>query len=271
MEKIIRYVWIDGSSSENAIIPKCYQVCIMSAMVMNPDYQIVIHSNKPLLWDDLKRPSNIVNEIIPQRYMDLVNQLEIKRVAHKSDYIRYSILKEQGGIYSDTDIFMLKSLDDLLDYKVVLAREKPTTVCCAFIMAEAGHKLFDDIIKEYHNDYRGDEWLYNSQLMLRKYAKTYDDIKILEYSKGMFYPNWKMFPMSMFYDEHIINSKEDISKKFGGYAQHIWSSTPFGDRLKKYINENCIGIQDKNKDKSYIYQLIQFIYREYYKMIGETI
>lgn len=270
MEKIIRYVWIDekNTKSEYAIIPKCYQVCIMSSLVMNPDYKIIIHTNKPLLWDNLKHESNIVNEIIPSYYFDEVNKLGIKRVAHKSDYIRYSILYNYGGIYSDTDIFMLKSLDNLLDNKVVLAREKPSTVCCAFIMTEPGHKLFKDIIDEYHNDYQGDKWLYNSQYILRSRAKLYNDIKILEYKFGMFYPNWKKFPMCMFYDYHHIDNKEDISRKFPGYAQHIWSSTPCGDRLKKYINENCLDVGDNGKDKTYIYQLVQFIYREYYKIIG---
>lgn len=269
IDKIVRYVWIDEnhSDSEYAIIPKAYQICIMSAVVMNPDYQVVIHTNKPLLWDDLLHETpHIKNEIIPEAYFKMVDSLGIKRVAHKSDYIRYSILYKQGGIYSDTDVFMIRSLDDLLDNRMVLAREKPATICCAFMMNEPGHELFADVLEKYRTDYQPDEWLYNSQRVLRNEAKKYDDINILEYEKGFFYPNFKPFPMCMLYDNYPINSIEDIHKKFKCYSHHIWSSTPYGDKLKAYINENCIGVQNP-EDKSYIAQLIGFIYREYYKLV----
>lgn len=276
IDKVIKYVWIDErSNDEYAHISKCYQVCIMSSLVANPDYKVIIYSNKPIYWDDLKpngvKYDNLVNEIISEDDINEVNNLGIKIVAHKSDYIRYKILLQDGGIYADTDIFMLKSLDDLLDNKVVLAREKPTTVCCAFIMAQSGHNIFKDILDKYHDDYKPNEWLYNSQYILRSRAKAYSDIKILEYKEGFFYPNWKSYPMCIYYDNHIISNREDIGKKFIGYAQHIWSSTPAGDRLKSYINENCLGIRDINSNKTYIFQLIQYIYREYYNIIGVKI
>ena len=43
-----------------------------------------------------------------------------------ADYLRIKILYEQGGIYIDTDVQAIKSLDPLLDRNLILGYEECT-------------------------------------------------------------------------------------------------------------------------------------------------
>lgn len=268
--KIIRYVWFDTNDQhDKAVLPDLYQQCIKSAKVFNPDYRVVVHSNKPLDYGILSSEL-IENELIPQRYLDEIDEIGIEVIAHRSDYVRYSILLEEGGIYADTDMIIIKSLDDLLGEKLVLAKEKPTTYCCAFMVAAPDSKIIKRILEIYHEDYRGHEWLYNSQKKLTQLANLMpDEVKLLDFEEGFFYPNYKCLIINQLYDDYKIECKEDIYKKFKGYSHHIWCSTKQGNRLKNSLNE---WLEKEGKDAwlpndIYITQLLSFINREYDKLV----
>lgn len=93
--KIINYCWFGGSS-----LPKLEKECIASWRKYCPEYEIV-------RWDE----SNFD-----------VNQSEFCRSAYEarawsfvSDYARLKIIYQNGGIYLDTDVELISSLDCLLD------------------------------------------------------------------------------------------------------------------------------------------------------------
>ena len=44
-----------------------------------------------------------------------------KRWAFVTDYVRFKVLQQYGGIYMDTDMELVKPLDDLLDNETVLS------------------------------------------------------------------------------------------------------------------------------------------------------
>lgn len=268
--KIIRYVWFDANEShDKAVLPRLYQECIKSSKVFNPDYRVVVHSNKPLDYDTLS-PLLVENEIIPQRFIDDIDKLGIEVIAHKSDYVRYSLLLEEGGVYSDTDMIVIKSLDGLLGEKLVLAKEKPTTYCCAFMVAAPGSEVIKRVLECYHEDYRGYEWIYNSQKKLTQFANEMPtEVKLLGHPDGFFYPNYKCLQLNQLYDDYEINCKEDIYKKFDGYSHHIWCSTKVGNRLRHSLDE---WVEKSGKDcwlpnDIYITQLFMYIDREYNKLL----
>lgn len=273
--KEIRMIWIDTKNKDYSEIPDIYKICIMSAVVFNPDYKVILYTNNPLK-DYILNEGNIINEPIPEKYLEDIQKYNIgsKYIAHKADFIRYNLLYDLGGIYCDTDIIFIRPLDDLVSQnKIVLAREKNKGVCCANMMFPKEMEMTKEIIEEYKNNYKENDWIYNSQKFLSKMASKYkEDVNILDYEKGFFYPNFREFAMTMFYNKHEINSVEDIYNKFSkNYSHHLWSSNEYGEILKKYINKNCvpyISEPDKIQDKSYISQLIKFIIKEYNK-IGE--
>lgn len=102
--KVIHYCWFGGNP-----IPKDVKQCIASWKKYCPDYKIV-------KWDE----SNfdvMSNAFIREAYRN-------KAWAFVSDYARLKIVYENGGIYLDTDVELIKGLDALLNLDLFLGRQQ---------------------------------------------------------------------------------------------------------------------------------------------------
>ena len=93
--KIIHYCWFGGGtiSPEN-------RKCMESWKKYCPDYKIIE-------WNE----QNF--EISQNRYAQ--QAYEAKRYAFVSDYARLAVLYEYGGVYLDTDVELVRPLDELLE------------------------------------------------------------------------------------------------------------------------------------------------------------
>lgn len=92
--KIIHYCWF-GSSP----LPHLAKNCIASWERFFPDYEIK-------KWDE----NNFDVDSIPYTH----EAYEEKKYAFVSDYARFKILYEHGGIYFDTDVEVIKPMDDII-------------------------------------------------------------------------------------------------------------------------------------------------------------
>lgn len=72
-----------------------------------------------------------------------------KRWAFVSDYVRLKVLYEQGGIYLDTDMFVLKSFDNLLNTALFIGAERQDLVSCGIIGATMGHPVIKEALSYY--------------------------------------------------------------------------------------------------------------------------
>ena len=93
--KIIHYCWFGGKPLD-ALGKKC----LRSWKKHFPDYEII-------RWDE----SNV--DLTGCQYAR--EAYAEKKWAFVSDYVRYKVLYEQGGIYFDTDVEVLRSFDDILE------------------------------------------------------------------------------------------------------------------------------------------------------------
>lgn len=93
--KIIHYCWFGGKEK-----PESVKKCIESWKKYCPDYQIIE-------WNE----SNY--DVSKNKYM--FEAYKAKKWGFVSDYARLDIIYENGGIYFDTDVEVIKSLDSLLD------------------------------------------------------------------------------------------------------------------------------------------------------------
>lgn len=93
--KIIHYCWF-GHNKKSLLIENC----LRSWKKYCPDYHIIE-------WNEENFDVNC-NEYVSQAYND-------KKWAFVSDYCRMSVLYKYGGIYLDTDVELLKSIDELLE------------------------------------------------------------------------------------------------------------------------------------------------------------
>ena len=92
--KKIHYCWVGGNSK-----PPLVKKCIQSWKKYCPDYEIIE-------WNE----SNY--DISKNIYMK--QAYEAKKWAFVTDYMRLDIIYEHGGIYLDTDVELIKNIDDLL-------------------------------------------------------------------------------------------------------------------------------------------------------------
>ena len=92
--KVIHYCWFGGSP-----IPDSSQKCISSWKKYFPDYEIK-------QWDETNFDFNSCN-YVKEAY-------QAKKWAFVSDYARFWILYNYGGIYFDTDVEVIKPFDDIL-------------------------------------------------------------------------------------------------------------------------------------------------------------
>ena len=99
--KIIHYCWFGGGP----INPESRK-CIESWKKYCPDYKIIE-------WNE----QNF--EISQNRYAQ--QAYEAKKYAFVSDYVRLAVLYEYGGIYLDTDVELVRPLDELLEHKALSA------------------------------------------------------------------------------------------------------------------------------------------------------
>lgn len=102
--KIIHYCWF-GRGKYPAIVQKC----LKSWQTHCPDYEIK-------LWNE----DNY--DIFKATYM--AEAYQAKKWAFVSDFARLDIIYHNGGIYLDTDVELIKSLDSLLTLGCFVAADE---------------------------------------------------------------------------------------------------------------------------------------------------
>ena len=176
--KIIHYGWFGGNP-----IPKRLQGYIDTWKKFCPDYQII-------RWDE----SNY--DVSKNRYMK--QAYEAKKYAFVSDYMCLDVVKDYGGIYLDTDVELLKSLDDLLCYDFYCGFEVTCFTTAAY-GARRGHPVRDKLLQPYENmDFIQNGvfnetpcGVYNTQVLV---AEGFCQEDVYQLRDGM-----AVFPREMFY------------------------------------------------------------------------
>lgn len=136
--KVIHYCWFGGNP-----LTELAEKCIASWKEYCPDYEIVE-------WNESNFDVNSC-EYVREAY-------DAHKWAFVSDYARYKILYENGGVYLDTDVELLKPLDDLVRNGNFMGCENHTSdkmyvnpgVGCATVV---GHNFYAEIIADYEKSH----------------------------------------------------------------------------------------------------------------------
>ena len=94
--KIIHYCWFGGNE-----LSELAKKCISSWRKYCPDYEIIE-------WNESNFDINLC-QYVREAYKE-------KKWAFVSDYARFWILYNFGGIYMDTDVELITSIDGLVEY-----------------------------------------------------------------------------------------------------------------------------------------------------------
>ena len=131
---IIHYCWFGGRP-----LPKSALRCIASWKKWLPGYEI-------REWNEDNFDVN-AHPYTREAYA-------AGKFAYVSDFARYKILEEYGGLYFDTDVEVIASLDDLLEKGAFMGMEKafPPTVSSGLVMAvEPKHPIIQKMLIYYDN------------------------------------------------------------------------------------------------------------------------
>ena len=102
--KVIHYCWFGGRS-----LPASAIKCIESWKKFFPDYQII-------QWDE----SNFDVRCVPY----VSEAYDARKYAFVSDYARFFILHKYGGIYFDTDVEVVASIEDIIEKGPYMGMER---------------------------------------------------------------------------------------------------------------------------------------------------
>lgn len=240
--KIIHYFWF----GRNPLPPLAIK-CIESWKKYLPDYEIKE-------WNEDNFDVNII-QYTKEAY-------EAKKYAFVSDYARFWVLYKYGGVYFDTDVEVLKPLDNILSKGGFMGCEtdKKTgyntdiTVNPGLGFAcEAGNSFLKDIIeiyktKSYTNDFANSGCKtivdYTTDLLKEKGLKNIMDIQLID--------NLYIYPCEYFNPTNIILHKLKITQNThtihhysGSWLENKYS---FKDKIRKYIPKSILLLYNKIKN-----------------------
>ncbi|MBE6677735.1 MAG: glycosyl transferase [Ruminococcaceae bacterium] len=134
MVKKIHYCWF-GGAEKSALIKKC----INSWAKHFPDFEIVE-------WNESNYNVN-KNLYSSQAY-------EAKKYAYVSDVARFDILYEQGGLYFDTDVEVIKPFGELLMDEAFSALETENFIAPGLVMwcKNPGNPIIKEMVDYYNTN-----------------------------------------------------------------------------------------------------------------------
>ena len=131
--KVIHYCWFGRTPK-----PKLSLRCIRSWKKYCPDYQIVE-------WNEDNFDLSTVPLFVKQAF-------EAKKWAFVSDYVRLQVIYENGGFYFDTDVELIKNIDDLCQYSSFFAAEGHHYIATGLgFGAASGNEIVYAMMQAYQN------------------------------------------------------------------------------------------------------------------------
>lgn len=131
--KIIHYCWFGGNP-----IPERDRVCIESWKRLCPDYQIIE-------WNESTFDLATSPRYVQQAYV-------AKKWAFVTDYIRLQVVYEHGGIYFDTDVELIRNLDNLLNNEAFFGFENNSLINTGLgFGAIKGAEILKKLMQDYEN------------------------------------------------------------------------------------------------------------------------
>lgn len=199
--KKIHYCWFGGNPK-----PALTQKYLESWAKYCPDYEIVE-------WNETNVDLNACPVYVQKAY-------SMKKWAFVTDYVRLKVIYENGGIYLDTDVELLKPLDGLLHHQAFLGCEGTEYVSTGLgFGAEAGHPFLLENMAVYealnpideNGSFVSSPCPHYTTAVLKDMGVIFPIENIVEASAGLtIYPNHFFNPYN-WKTEKLHISKETIS------------------------------------------------------------
>ena len=225
-------------------------LCLYSAIKLHPDAEFYFYYDEEIdsPWFEVLKPYlNLVKVKAPKEIFGI----PLKRVEHQADIFRLKILLEEGGVYLDTDVFLIKPLDELLSHNFVMGIENGMGLCNGVILSEKNSIFAQTWYDSYHPDctregagFKPDGWGEMSVRFPELLSKDFEDYMTILPVTAFFQPSGCGKGMAVLFDSEEYSCEES-------YGNHLWESQSWDLYLK---DMEPIDVMEKN---GYFYKLVK--------------
>ncbi len=210
--KIIHYCWFGKNPK-----PELIEQCIRSWREHCPDYEIIE-------WNEDNFDVNAC-QYTKEAY-------EAKKWAFVSDYARLYVLYHYGGIYFDTDVEVLRSIDEFLLEHAFTGFESNDSPITAVMGAEKKHFLFKQLL-DYYNDvcFINEDGSYNMLTNTHIITKIFLEKGINAHGKKQTIDGMTIYPQIYFCPNNFTRIFDRPSYK--SYTIHHFDQSWKSDRIEK--------------------------------------
>jgi len=185
--KIVHYIWLGGE------IPSIVAEVMENNRKYLTDYQVI-------LWTEENIPS--LNSFAKKAYKE-------KKWAFVSDYLRYKILEEYGGVYLDTDMKLLKPLDNLLFNQCFAGWNREKTYIYAGIIGAIPGCEYIKLVSKRYNSVRIGQYPTSPEIMTEVYSNYENSELVTVLNSSFFYPVYE-------------GERENKKNMLDAYSTHLW-------------------------------------------------
>ena len=212
---LVHFTWYGGKSKNH------FRFHHMLAVLAAHKF---IKPSRIYFWIDMVPDGNYFKETrqnVPELYLVHRNTPKeiygrpIRVSEHHTDIVRLEAVMEYGGIYLDLDAMVVKSLDPLLNYEMVMGYEHDNGLCNGVIIAVA----WADFLKIWHSKYKtfiDQQWADHSVILPATLAKKYKNLVHTE-ERSFHRPNWMAHELVQLYKEGNL-----YDWKKNNYIVHLW-------------------------------------------------
>lgn len=232
----IHYCWFGHKP-----LPDLAKKCIASWKKYLPEHQIIE-------WNE----DNFDINQIPYT----AQAYKCKKYAFVSDFARFKIMYEYGGIYFDTDVEVIKSMDDILAKGPFFGIEASNkNSLCAPGLGFACYPK-QDLCKEMLNYYENTNFIRsNGDMNLKTVVHIFSEIlqkrdicpstKLTKYNGVYFYPPEYFCPINYYTGEQKFTSNTHTIHHYAASWKSKYDNVPFITKIWKFLHLPQLNLKQR--------------------------
>lgn len=221
--KIIHYCWFGGKP-----LPDLALKCISSWKKYLPDYEIKE-------WNE----QNFDVEMVPY----IAEAYQAKKYAFVSDYARFWILYHYGGLYFDTDVELIRPMDDIINHGAFMGCENVAEEVLTLAVnpglclgCNLGLSFYSDMIELYSKQHfqKSDGRLdlktvveYTTELLVKCGLKNINEIQLVA--------DIYIYPSEYFCPINVVTKRLQVTEKT--YTIHHYAGSWVENSLRRKIKK----------------------------------
>jgi hypothetical protein len=215
----LNYVWIADKRDLGNL-----EIFVLEQAARISGCNVVLHTNK------LVDISGV--EVRLREFPTEINGQEAKHIEHRADIARLEIASEQGGFFSDTDIYLFEPIDALCALQNLFAYQNKAykTICIGFFGCSKNNQLIRTALEKYKSMYPPKKYwgLASFRVLIPDILKNseetlYSELGVNVEKSLVILPQRALFSVRMRDSKFFTDPDEKRRDWKGCIGVHLWS------------------------------------------------